>query len=111
MAKSKKIVAEICLYGASRCGHGWLAMVQGQNRPMGDGQPVSGIGMTAAIWNACDALQKAGISGAAAVFAPSGTVMAKVDLAERKHAGDLHWEAAPVLVVSAADIEAAAVAV
>lgn len=111
MAKGNKIVAQICLYGATHCGHGWLAMVQGRNRPMGDGQPVSGCGMTAAIWNACDALQKSGISGKAAVFAPCGTVMAKIDLSERMYAGDLHWEAAPVIEISAAEIEAAAVAV
>lgn len=110
MAKGNKIVAEICLYGIQQKGFGYIA--QSKAGLVGDGE-LSYSSCTQAVWAACLALATAGIAvdGEAWVYMPGGKSRAKIALAQPGYFGNMKWEAAPVLVISAADIEAAAVAV
>lgn len=99
----------ICLYGGSN-GAGWLAHI-GDLRDgaiLGDGELVAGVGLTEAVWLACDALQRSGVTGEVTVHAPGGMHMTTIDVASRKYYGDLQWVPAPAWVVSCMEIEAVA---
>jgi len=117
MAKTTKItkmlVAEICLYGngPTGCGAGWLAVEFG-GRLLGDGEPVKDRTFTEAVWGAVDALRKIGIvQGIVAIYAPGGERYALAPIGRVPTFGNLQWTSpAPCHVISAAELEAAAVA-
>jgi hypothetical protein len=103
-----ELVAEICLYGASHCGSGWLVRLP-DGRMFGDGELVKDRGMTAAVWQAQDAIEAAGVkSGRVRVFAAGGQMMADDYLTHRAYFGDLKWVPATMLVIEAAALETAA---
>lgn len=84
-------VAEICLYGTCRAGHGAIVALP-DGRMLGDGAPIKGRAMSAAIWLAAADLRNRGISrGTARVVEPSGRHV-DIDLSQRiPYAGDLQW--------------------
>lgn len=111
MAKGKKIVAEICLYGNHQCGAGYLAHVGPLTRDsklFGDGEPKAGRNMTAAVWLACMDLEAAGAKGLATVYSPGGQRCGEVNIQRPCYYGNIEWRPAPMLVISAEAIEAAA---
>jgi hypothetical protein len=108
-------VAEICLYGNGQpgCGAGWLAHVgplTSATKLLGDGEPKQTHTFTDAIFSACDAISRSGVSGGLVrVYAAGGGMMADTDLNHPRYFGDLQWVPATMLVISAEAIEAAAV--
>ena len=78
---------------------------------LGDGEPAIGRGATGALWLACEALRNAGASGSIEVFEPTGRLRAVCDAKRPGYFGDLKWEPAPVLLIGADEIMAAAEAV
>lgn len=101
-------VADICLYGSSRTGAGWIARAE-DGAMFGDGEPRGDRSFTEAIWIAVGALEGAGLkAGRVRVFAPGGVQVAWMELTRPLTFGDLAWEAAPVYTFSAAELEAAA---
>jgi len=118
MAKqTTKIVAEICLYGngAADVGYGWLARLS-DGAMLGNGEPRPGRSQTDCLWQACDhvrrlrtmAAQPKPWTGTVRVFAPGGKLMADTDLNHPGYFGDLKWQPATALEISAEAIEAAA---
>ena len=93
MAKSKKLVAEVTLYGngPSGCGAGFLVRLE-DGRMLGTGDPVAGRSFTEAVWQAFRAAREAGVvEGLVRVFNPHGR---HCDLpADRTppYFGDLKW--------------------
>jgi hypothetical protein len=115
MAKSTRLVAEICLYGNRSIGAGWLARTR-DNTLLGDGEPREGRSFTEAVWQACDAIYhnrslcgkiRPG-TGTVRVFAAGGALMADTDLNHPGYFGDLKWTEATMLVVDSDAIIAAA---
>lgn len=108
--KSSKVVAEICLYGSHQHGTGWLASIPSvlSGKQLGDGELRPSWSMTHAVWLACESLTVAGLAGKARVFAPGGRLCGLVDIDRPCYFGEIAWEPAPVFVVSAEAIEAAA---
>jgi hypothetical protein len=105
---SNPVVGEICLYGAQHCGHGYIAQTA-NGRMFGDGEPVAMRSATAAMWIGLESLRSAGCVGNVNVFAPGGRLMAVVNnRGAFPFFGNLEWQPASVLVISAADIIAAA---
>ena len=103
-----ELVAEICLYGTTQHGAGWLARLA-DGRLLGDGELSQARGMTAAVWQAQDAIEAAGVtSGRVRVFAAGGRMMADDYLTHRAYFGDLKWTPAVMLTVDVAAIKAAA---
>lgn len=114
MAKSQKVVAEICLYGTTQHGAGWLARTS-DGALLGDGELRQGRSFTEAVWLACDAVLRVygacggrPRNGKVRVFAPGGERMADADINHPGYYGDLKWQSATVLEISAEAIEAAA---
>jgi hypothetical protein len=104
-----KIVGEICLYGTSNTGAGWLAVAKPHGQTAGDGDPVKGRSFSEAVWEAATAI---GLilghqRGSVWVYEPSGQLRAKYDLGRVRTFGDLAWEPAPQLTISAEAIIAA----
>lgn len=108
--RTKNIVAEICLYGNSQVGIGYLATEKAYNRTHGTGEPCSGRGATGAVFLACDDLKRAGCpDGLVRVFAMGGERMADIDLCNPPYFGDMKWVPATVYEVAVEDLLAAAV--
>jgi hypothetical protein len=106
--KSISTVAEICLYGTTRTGSGWLVCIADgthTGRMLGDGKPRFGS-MSEAVWAAAMALFTAGIlKGAVRIFAPDGLQCADVELTSHiPPFGQLRWKHAPGYVISAEEI-------
>lgn len=102
-----KLVGDVCLYGNSKIGIGWLATHAGGQ--LGDGTPKAGLAMTEAVWAATDALRAAGVEGMIVVYAPGGERYAVANLAHVPTVGSMTWyQAGPGVVVSAEQIKAAA---
>jgi hypothetical protein len=95
--------AEVCLYGAASCGHGYLARIQGRDGFFGDGTPHADRGATDALWLALIDLRDAGFRGQVTVHAPGGERSASLELDGRRGRGtlptfgDLRWSATPVV--------------
>lgn len=114
------MVAEICLYGASSCGFGYLAMgpaalaggkAVGGGKMFGNGEPSKMRSCTEAYWLGMSELLEAGLERGAmvSVFEPGGERVAKVKAGGvLPYYGELKWEAAPVLVLSMEEVLAAA---
>ncbi len=91
--------AEICLYGTTATGAGWLATTD-SGKLLGTGEPMAGRGYTAAVWLACDAIREAGnIGKKARIYEPSGQRMADTDLTHPGYYGDLKWMPATVYLI------------
>lgn len=114
MSKSStQPVAEICLYGTSAVGAGYLISVYTPNGivRLGTGEPQKGRSFTEAVWTALDLVRIAGFSrGIVHVYEPTGRRYAEVDLTgSPRYFGDLPWvDGGTVYVISAADMAAAA---
>lgn len=107
--KPAELVGEICLYGASHCGAGWLAAHAGGR--LGSGEPVSGRSFTEAVWMAAGALEAAGVRGVVVIHDAGGERHAVADVARIPTYGSLVWHrSGPGVVVSAEVILAAAAA-
>jgi hypothetical protein len=108
------LLAEICLYGNMEVGAGWLVRTHdgkmagtGEPRQTADG-PES---FTVAVYKACLWLRDNGYkSGDVRIFAPGGRKMAEMPVQSFRYYGAIKWKAAPVLEISAEDIERASVA-
>lgn len=106
---TRTITADICLYGTSRTGAGFLGCRLDHGQITGTGEPVEGRSFTEAAWLAVDALRGLGVeSGMVRIFAPGGERMAVVDIRNVPAFGDLKWEAAVVWTISAKELVAAA---
>jgi hypothetical protein len=104
--KNDSVVADICLYGSS-LGAGYIARAA-NGAMFGDGDPAVGRSLNDALWLACLDLRDAGVVGAAMVYAPGGELSAKCDIAHPPYYGSLNWGPADMLVISVADVVAAA---
>lgn len=107
----KALVGEICLYGTRHTGAGWLARVGASldGHLIGDAEPNPDHTFTEAVWMACDALRNAGIkAGMVRVFESGGKNCADTDINNPGYYGDLKWVPAPVYVIDADTILAAA---
>lgn len=112
MSKTKKnaVVGEVCLYGTREARFGFLASGAewSDARRAGDGELRYGS-MTDAILEACFALRPlVGNAGLIRVYAPGGEICATTRIDRPGYAGDLAWEAAPVLVLEVEALIAAA---
>lgn len=112
--KAKKIVAEICLYGTSQIGAGWIAQLE-DGTTLGNGEPREGRSFTHAIFQACNQILRInGMCGGRPrqdtirVYAPGGERMAETSLRHPDYFGDLKWTAAIQYEVSAESLMAAA---
>ena len=105
------IVAEICLYGSSDAA-GWLAHAGPLSSEglLGDGEPREGRTLNDATWLALDALRKAGTTrGLVQIVEPRGKLAATTEISNPwQWFGDLEWRPAPVYVIEADAIIAAA---
>src|SRR5579863_4882554 len=102
----KNPVAEICLYGSSQHGTGWLACIpplagrDPHTKSLGDGE-LHPRSFTESVWLACEAIERAGITqGTVRVFAAGGKFMADVNLSRPGLFGDFKWQTATVLEIS-----------
>lgn len=110
---SRSPVAEICLYGNMEVGAGWIVSIANGTKCgllLGDGDPVKDRPMTAAVWLAVEAIKEKGVvKGTVRIFMAGGARCADVELSKPiPYFGELPWTAAPVYMVSAEAIAAAA---
>lgn len=89
-------VAEICLYGTSRIGAGFIVSIPTAfKRPVriGSGEPVSGRSFTEAVWIASDYIRLAGHdTGFVHVYEPTGHKFAEFRLEDGPaYFGSLKW--------------------
>ena len=96
----KMPVGEICLYGTSHTGAGFIA--RKDKEVFGTGELVSGRSFTDAYFYGMRALHAAGVTrGEVMVFEPEGRLVARVRMEPCWPCfGDLKWEAAPVYTLS-----------
>jgi hypothetical protein len=103
------VVADICLYGTSRTGAGFLGCVMPHGQTFGTGDPVAGRTFTEAIWLAQDAIRALGVrAGKVRVFHPGGEFMSVIDLNTITTYGSLASVPAPQFTISADALIAAA---
>lgn len=106
--RAASLVGEICLYGTTLVGAGWLARGKGTGL-VGNGEPVAGRAFTDAVWQAADVLRAAHLEGVVAIYAAGGEFYALADLTNVPTFGDLQWKAAGhAVVISAEQIAAVA---
>lgn len=119
MSKSSTLpVAEICLYGTSAVGAGYIVRVYTPGGSVSSVRLASadvqkGRSFTEAVWTALDLVRIAGFSrGIVHVYEPTGRRYAEVDLTGTpRYFGDLPWvEGGTVYVLSSGDLAAAAAA-
>lgn len=107
--KNAELVGEICLYGTSAIGIGWLARGK-ETGLLGNGEPKAERAATEAVWQAADALRAAGVDGVVAIYAPGGERYAVAHVANIPTYGSLAWRAAgPGVVISAEEIQKVAI--
>lgn len=115
--KTSTVSAEIALYGNREVGFGYLATVEGKFGQTciiaGDGQPRVGTLLTDCLFSGRQALERQGVDGKAtvAIYAPGGERVAYLPLRKISNFGAIPgtaWQAAPVYVLSAAEILRAA---
>jgi hypothetical protein len=109
MKKTSKLVGEICLYGTTTHGAGWIAEVPVEHGKMflGNGELFPGMSLTEAMWDACRAVRTYHAAGTVKVFEPRGELVAETDVNHPGYFGDLKWTAAPVYVLNVEDLLAA----
>ncbi len=98
--KQQQVVAEVCIFGTSQVGFGWITRLA-DGRMFGDGEPKKDRSATSALW-----------LGMGVIGAVRGVVLvnmdtldgrplqAKVDALARPTFGALQWEAGPVFTIS-----------
>lgn len=87
-------VAEICLYGTSAVGAGYIVSIYTQDgKPVrfGTGEPKADRSFTEAVWIACGLIQAAGFDGFVHVYEPTGHKFAEVHTFQVPAYGDLKW--------------------
>lgn len=112
MARSTKpqgVVAEICLYGTSQHGAGWIACIADgtpAGKMLGNGELKPGRSMTAAVWLAADELRSVGVTrGIIRIFEPSGLRCAAVDIGKMIPTfGELKWQTAQLFAISVEEL-------
>lgn len=106
---NQQIVAEICLYGTSRIGFGWLAQTR-DGVMLGDGEPKGNRTATECVCIACgQLLQVVGASGSMVrIYAAGGMHCAETDLRHPGYYGDLKWQPAITHQISAEAVLSAA---
>lgn len=126
-AAAPAVVADICLYGTSMTGAGWIAAVNLPGaepddlpvaKSLGDGEPRPHRTFTEAIWQSVGAIVEArrgagvvdAYEGDVAIYESGGKRVARVPLGNVPIYGDLatRWQPAPGLSLSADQIIAAA---
>jgi hypothetical protein len=76
---------------------------------IGTGNPVNGRSFNDAVWLACLDMKEVGIkAGMVRIFEPNGKFCADTDINNPGYYGDLKWFPAPVYVIDAKGILAAA---
>ena len=106
---NKQPVAHVCMYGNSQIGAGWIAQLT-DGRLLGNGEPRTHLGFTAALQLAKDAIKTAGVLyGTIRVFMTGGHRMADINLNKFEYYGEIKWVPAAMLEVRTADLKAAAV--
>jgi len=103
------IVAEICLYGTSAAGSGWIACIADgtkSGKMIGTGELKPGRSMTEAIWLAADELKGAGVTrGTVRIFESNGNFCADVEISQHiGYSGSLPWKNAPRFAISSEDL-------
>lgn len=112
MAKTTKttnpVVADICLYGNSQIGAGWLVAMNpevvvvpvGSKGLIGTGDPVEGQSFTEAVFQAMDhVLAAAGqVTGQVRIFHPGGETMTVVQVGDFLNYGTLVSRRVPAVV-------------
>lgn len=93
MRGAKKFVAEVCLYGTTAIGAGWLALIAGQSKPFGEHAPRIDRCFTEAVWAAMAELEARGVKGWVRIFAPGGERFADVETRYVPAFGDLPFKA------------------
>ena len=81
--KSTKLVGEVCLYGASGHGFGYIARLE-NGRMFGDGELHKSRSCTAAMWHGLDAIKADTKKGIVRVYLPGGQRMGEVQI-------ESHW--------------------
>jgi hypothetical protein len=105
-SKKNQTVAEICLYGTSRIGAGWIATLA-DGRMIGNGEPVTDRCFTSACWLAADAIRAAGYDcGKVRIYAAGGERMADADINHVPYFGNLEWKPAIQYTIDAAQLVA-----
>lgn len=95
-----KTVAEICLYGTTSVGAGYLISVQNE-KPFGQHEPRQGRSFTEAVYMAAGELAARGVlEGQIVIYAPGGLKRSLVSLSSIPNFGSLKWETAPQHVIS-----------
>lgn len=104
------VVADICLYGTSRIGAGYLGVQYPHGQLFGTGIPVASRSFTEAIFAAVTDLAERGVrTGVIRIFDAGGERVTAVDLATAMpYYSDLLWTAAPVYTISAEALTQAA---
>lgn len=107
--KTTKIVAEICLYGSSKVGHGYLVSLP-ERKLLGDGEPRKHWSLTDAMFHGLTDIRETGIvRGLVRVFEPTGQRCADVEIGKAwPYFGDLKWQWAAQFAISAQELLAAA---
>ena len=115
MKRNAKVVGSVAIYGTSRVGHGFIAVLgAGIGGPMfGDGLPLPEHSATDALFRGVERLRRAGAtSGVVEVYRqewPSRSFVARTRVEAPAYFGDLKWEEAPpAVVISAEEIESMA---
>jgi hypothetical protein len=108
-ARKAAIVADICLYGTSYTGAGYLGVRMPHGQTFGTGDPVKERSFSEAIWHGLDDLRRAGVTvGLVRVFDTGGERMSIIDINSAIYYGAMQWQPAPVYTISAAELERAA---
>jgi hypothetical protein len=96
---TETVIADICLYGNTNTGAGWLAR-SADGRMFGTGEPARDRSFTEAVWTAADTILAAGARvDVVRIFAPGGLRVATVPIGAIPGFGALPWEPAPVYVL------------
>ena len=95
------VVADICLYGTSRIGAGFIVCRLDNGKMAGDGESVAGRSFTEATWMGIESLRTLGVeAGLVRIFEPGGDRMAIVDINRVPSYGNLQWGPAPIYTLS-----------
>ena len=102
---SRKVTADICLYGTSRTGAGFLVCRLDHGQVGGSGNPVEGRSFTEAVWLGVETLRGLGVTGGILrIFEPGGERMSVVDFNNVPAFGALKWEPATFYTVQITQI-------
>jgi hypothetical protein len=99
--RTKKAVADICLYGTRETGAGYIGCRLDHGQTVGSGEPVRNRSFTEAIWLAAEDLRGLGVDrGIVRIFDSGGERMALVEMHRIPSYGNLQWQPAVVWTIS-----------